>query len=529
MKQIVEELDLLRNHEGVVRVPFLVKGKIVAPPELDKAEIEAAFVPADKETLYLKLPGAQVIRERAIDRKSMKYTGEYIYQVMPFIHTDALIEMDLDGLARGLYALSVQNILDYLHAIAGILDVNTGPVRSIIDISRQTAELPDEFLDGWEASMADSLNRETARQVIDTELSIWGKPGSEFLGGWVEVASRNNSVPTLAQDFLCPAGVSSSARSFIRAMPTRQLHITAGNSHQAPAASLFSAVMTKSASAIKLPFGGTLAGSMLGAAMAALPDHPITRHTALVYWWGGDESVENALFRPGAFDRIVVWGGSETVASVQSRAPYTRTVCFNPRYGVSLIGREAFGDWLEEVTQKAAADSMIYNQKACTASLVHYVEGTEEQAELYAEALREALKRRDISTPQFVSPSARGQLKRMRRGKYSQAVWHVNEKDGEFASGVVVMAGEFDILDHPTCRLAVVRRVDDLSDALKYLHQGVSATGVYPENRRLELRDAIVARGVSSVLPLGQCERVFAGMPHDGMPVLSQLVDWKNS
>jgi hypothetical protein len=61
------------------------------------------------------------------------------------------------------------------------------------------------------------------------------------------------------------------------------------------------------------------------------------------------------------------------------------------------------------------------------------------------------------------------------------------------------------------------------------MSQYVSTAGVYPEERRLELRDQILARGVSNVFPLGQCECVYAGMPHDGMRVLSELVDWKNS
>ena len=39
--------------------------------------------------------------------------------------------------------------------------------------------------------------------------------------------------------------------------------------------------------------------------------------------------------------------------------------------------------------------------------------------------------------------------------------------------------------------------------------------------------NSIAGRGVSSILPLGCCEQVFAGIPHDGMLVLSQLVDWK--
>jgi hypothetical protein len=170
---------------------------------------------------------------------------------------------------------------------------------------------------------------------------------------------------------------------------------------------------------------------------------------------------------------------------------------------------------------------MIYNQQACTASLVHYVEGTEAQAEEYAGRLRLALSQWDEMAPQRVAPDMVGAVERMRRGRYLQAGWHLNRRGERFASGVVVVPDEFDIMDHPLCRLVVVRPVADLTAALAYLHQGVSAVGVYPEARRLALRDAIAARGVSSVLPLGSCEQVFAGMPHDGMLVLSQLVDWK--
>jgi hypothetical protein len=78
------------------------------------------------------------------------------------------------------------------------------------------------------------------------------------------------------------------------------------------------------------------------------------------------------------------------------------------------------------------------------------------------------------------------------------------------------------------CRLVIVQPVSNLEEALKSLNQSVAAVSVYPEPRRLELRDRILARGVSNVLPLGQSERFYAGTPHDGMVVLSQLVDWKN-
>jgi len=204
---------------------------------------------------------------------------------------------------------------------------------------------------------------------------------------------------------------------------------------------------------------------------------------------------------------------------------FTRTVCFNPRYGFSFIGREAFDADLKEVAIKASLDTMIWNQKACIASQVHYIEGTQEQAEKYARILSEVLAKWDDHAPNFIAPGARGSIKRMKRGKYVNASWHLNKKHGEFSSGVVVIPEEFDIMDHPMSRLVVVRRVDDLTDALKYLHHAVSSVGVYPEPRRQKLRDQILARGVTNVLPLGQVERMFGGMPHDGMMVLNDLVD----
>jgi hypothetical protein len=306
------------------------------------------------------------------------------------------------------------------------------------------------------------------------------------------------------------------------------LHITAGNAPGVPIISALRGLLTKSAVTVKSPSGAILTGALFAlAAAAAGPDHPFTRHLSIVDWPGGDESVESILFLPNAYDRIVVWGAPEAVTSVQARAMMTKVVSFNPRYSVSLIGREAFDGDLGQVALRAAVDSMIYNQRACTASLVHYVEGPTDRAAAYAAELRAVLGRWDAMAPQMVAPATVGALERLRRGRYIHAGWQINRSAGRFASGVVVMPDEFDILDHPLCRLVVVRPVSDLAAALQYLHAGVSAVGVYPEARRLALRDAIAGRGVSSILPLGRCEQVFAGMPHDGMLVLSQLVDWK--
>jgi len=533
METICQQERLLYSDDGVIRVPFLVKGRLVVPPELSRAEVEVPFAGAEAEAGYVKLPQAQLLREPVIDPSTLRYTGDFQYQVLPALDPLELIEMDFERLQRGPYALRVAEIMAYLELVSAQLQANWVTLERVREQCSRTSLHPQPYLDGAFAALLVGLDTRAASEMIDHELAAWGIAGSRFLDGWVEVPGQvlPGLVPLLAQGL--PGGAIApaqpQAKTLVRAMPTRQLHITAGNAPQVPLISALRLILTKSAGVIKFPFEVTLPGALLSlAAYAAAPDHPLTQNLSAVYWQGGDESVENVLLMPGAFDRVVVWGAPQAVASVQSRSLYTRVISFNPRYGISLIGQEAFAGDLGEVAFFGAMDTMIYNQKACNASQVHYVEGDLEQARNYARHLRETLAHWDAAAPQFVPPPVRGQLKRLRRGKYSRAEWLLNQTDGEFASGVVIIPDEFDILDHPTCRLVVVRPVERLEAALQYLHAGVAMVGIYPESRREALRDAIATRGVSSIYPLGQCERVFPGFPQDGMFVLSELVDWKN-
>ena len=46
------------------------------------------------------------------------------------------------------------------------------------------------------------------------------------------------------------------------------------------------------------------------------PDHPVPRSMSAVYWRGGDERVERAIFQPQYFDKIVAWGGGDAISNV---------------------------------------------------------------------------------------------------------------------------------------------------------------------------------------------------------------------
>ena len=93
--------DLLFEHDGVVRVPFLVKGRLVSPPAITRRAAEAAFAGADPDAHYARLPDVQLLRDPVIERADMRYTGEYFYQAFPAVDPFDLIETDYDRLCAG--------------------------------------------------------------------------------------------------------------------------------------------------------------------------------------------------------------------------------------------------------------------------------------------------------------------------------------------------------------------------------------------------------------------------------------------
>jgi hypothetical protein len=87
----------------------------------------------------------------------------------------------------------------------------------------------------------------------------------------------------------------------------------------------------------------------------------------------------------------------------------------------------------------------------------------------------------------------------------------------------------FDLSAHPQARVVVVRAVNDLAEVVGFMHPSVSSVGIFPPQRLDALRDEICGRGVTSVIPLGEADTLFAGSPHDGMRPLSELVSWSVS
>lgn len=519
--------------DGVVRLPTLVKGELVYPRAVAAAELVAAAQrapgPAAAPSSF-RLEDLQVIREPVLDPQSLAFDGQWRFLVLARPDPRRLVEDDPAELARSLYALPFADVLDYVAELRDLLRANRDAVVAAGG-RIQGGPLDPRLLALVFDMLPGILDPALLAEAVDRELGADGVPGRRYLDGWVEVdtrAPRGMTARIAAEVFETPARAPA-FRPSLRAVPTRQLHITAGNSPLVPLVSLLRGLATKGACVVKSPAEACAASAILAAAMHAVDDrHPITRHTSLVYWPGGDQAIEDALFAPGAFDRVVVWGSAETVRSVQLRSQ-AKTLTFNPRYGLSLIGREAFAGRLGEVAARATIDTLIWEQRACTASLVHYVEGDEEAVLEYCRALQAALARWDRALPRPVPRATLGRLRLLRRGELMRATWFENGVPPEVTSAVAYAPGPFDLALHPMSRLVVVRRLERLEDVVPFLSSAASSVGVFPEVAIPRLRDVLTAAGVSNVFPLGECERGYPGIPHDGMRVLSELVNWVSS
>jgi Acyl-CoA reductase (LuxC) len=504
---------------AVLSLPALVRGELVHPPPPTGRQLAAV---GDVPT---RCGDAYVVPYPASAADGRRFV------VLPYADPARVLEPDLTHLSACLHDLPFTAVLEHVAALHERLRPDGEVVQEVLAAARRWwpgAYEPGPQLSALLSVPAGLFDPAEVAAAVETDLGDRSSSGAELLDGWVPVrGGRHDGMAVrVAGALFGQADDPSRAGPLLRAVPTRQVHVTAGNSPVIPALSLLRAAACKGAAVIKSPVGSWLVSTALALALHRLGRaDPLTHHTSLVYWRGGDHAVEDVLFAEGAFDRVVVWGNAATIASVRARAT-ARTVLFEPRVGMSLVGREAFDTDLADVLRRACADSLIDDQAACTASLVHYVEGDDGQVLRYCAALRQALARWDAALPHRPTPEAAALWRRLRREELVGAHWFINGRWPEPTSAVVYAPHPFDLSAHPMSRCVVVRRVDDLHAALRFVDRRVSAVGVWPPRRWEELRGPLAARGVTTVAPLGETERRWFGGPHDGMRVLAELVNW---
>lgn len=415
-----------------------------------------------------------------------------------------------------LYSLRFDDIVDYLARLGERLHVDSNPhLQAAFELSRHTSGLSDSilryFYEAIPTSFAPAVVRETAERLV----------GIDYLEGWVPQ----------------PSAVYGGEPTRVRAFGARCVHVIAGNVPMVGVGTVIRNAFTRSDAIIKTPSNDPLTATALALTMAEMdPDHPLTRHLSVVYWKGGDETIERALYDPRSVEKIVAWGGFAGIKHVtRYLQPGLDLITLDPKHSATIIGPEAFADedTLENVAARLALDIGAMNQEGCVnARVVYAVAGTDaaglERINRLGELTFAALQRlpASLSTPhKAFDPALRDEIDGLRWAGDDYRVF--GGKGNEGAIIVSQSDAPVDFARQLACRVANLVPLDDVDTAVRSVNAYTQTIGIYPEPLKTALRDRLAYQGAQRLVSLGAAALFEdAATPQDGIEPVRRMCKW---
>jgi Acyl-CoA reductase (LuxC) len=438
----------------------------------------------------------------------------------PHKHIHDLVLGDTNQLSD-LQQMPVSQIIDFLVELGPKLRLDKNAyLQEAFDLGLQAGGLTEPILRDIYETLPASFGRAYLEQLVERTV------GSAYLDGWV------------------PQGTGAQARFRIRAIGTRNLHITAGNVPVVATLTVIRSALTKSDCLIKLPSNDPLTASAVARTMIDMnPEHPVVKHLAVAYWKGGDEVMGSEICRTSRIDKITAWGGMSSMKHIQKfLSPGLDLVALNPKLSISIVGREALEN--EATMQKVAAGIALaagrMNQTACINTRVVYVESDTDDASLerliaLGEEIYEAFQGLParISTP---APRPNVELDaELSAIELDDELYWVK---GDTVKGGVIVSRFSDRVDfHDSLNNRIVNLVPmpNLMDIVRWCDDSTQTVGIYPERVRQTMCNALALAGVQRMFPLCRVESTkqatddgteLPGMPHDGIEPMRRMVRW---
>ena len=339
------------------------------------------------------------------------------------------------------------------------------------------------------------------------------------------VVERNFSDPRVLDEWI-PQEDYTGRKSFVRAFAPRLVHVLPGNSPGVAVKSIAQGALVKAINLFKMSSSDPFTTVALLRTMADIdPNHAIVKSMTAVYWRGGDDAVEQVLYRPQYFDKIVAWGGGDAINNVvKYLGPGFQLISFDPKTSISMVGKQAFAsdETLDRAADLASADVMILNQEACVASRFVYVEGDLPQVDRFSERLHKRIVERaaESGDARALDMELREQIESLMMMDDEYRVW--GKPDGR---GCVIRS-DAPVEFHPINKTANVVCVPSLDDAVNYVNVATQTVGFYPFERMADYRDRLASGGAQRIVRLGDAGPSTIGNPHDAMYPLHRFVHW---
>jgi hypothetical protein len=384
-----------------------------------------------------------------------------------------------------------------------MVEPNNPFVQHCIERMSSTHVLPRAVLENQVKGAAAYLDKRLLQTVVEQNF-----PNPKALDEWIP-----------HQDY-------TGRRSYVRAFAPRLVHVLPGNSPGVAVKSIAQGALVKAINLFKMSSSDPFTTVAILRTMADIdPHHAIVKSMSAVYWRGGDDAVEQVLYRPQYFDKIVAWGGGDAINNVvKYLGPGFQLVSFDPKTSISMVGEEAFASdaTLDLAADLASADVMVLNQEACVASRFVYVEGDHERVDRFCKRLHERIAVRAAASGDArpLDMDLREQIETMMMMEDEYGVW--GRPDGR---GCVIRSDE-PVEFHPINKTANVVCVPSLDQAVRYVNVATQTVGFYPFNRIGHYRDRLASAGAQRIVHLGEAGPSTIGNPHDAMYPLHRFVHW---
>lgn len=429
-------------------------------------------------------------------------------------HIDALT-LKSPSLMADLYGISLDDIIDYLGQLGERLRFAGNPhLQEAFELSCHTSGLSESILRYQYEAIPHFFDREGIRLMVERSC------GAEYLEGWVE-----------------QPGVIPGLTARVRAFGSRCVHVIAGN---APIVSILTVIrnaFTRSDAIIKTPSNDPLTAVALARTMIDMaPDHPLTRHLTVAYWKGGSQVVEQTLYDPRRIEKILAWGGFDSVKHItQYLQPGIDLITQDPKLSGTIIGKAAFADeaTLQSVAKRLALDIGGQNQEGCVSARVIYVEsGTDDEGLELANRLGqltfEAIQKLPphLSTPHSsFDPALKNEIDGLRFNDEDYQVYGGRNNEGAVIVSQDDMPVDFSRL--LACRVGNIVPVDDLQSAVRSVNAYTQTIGIYPEPLKAELRDQLAFQGGQRLVSLGGASTMQHNMEYqDAIEPVRRMVKW---
>tara|TARA_R110002110_G_scaffold400712_1_gene617254 strand:- start:1423 stop:2874 length:1452 start_codon:yes stop_codon:yes gene_type:complete len=459
-----------------------------------------------------------IIRGEIIEESTLEFEGRkgtvHFSTADVGKHLTQLTSYDREAMAA-YQALSIDSIARFLDRLGQRLNLDNNPwLQQAFELSCHTSGISSSILEALYRNIGHKLFAyENVMEFAEQRIGV------AFLEGWVPHAMRDGTVAS------------------VRAFGSRSVHIIAGNTPGVAFNTILRSSVTRSDCITKMPSNDPLTFSAILRTMIEMdPEHPITRHFSGAYWKGGNESLESRLYRPEHIEKIIAWGGYDSIRHItRYLQPGIDLITLDPKHSASIIGREALVDdaSIDNVALRAACDIGAYNQELCANARILYVEcdyqNERELAALnrFGAAVFQAMQTlpATLSTPaKYLEPELKQELDSL----FMLEDWYRVYRDDE-ANGAIIVSQ----LDEPVsfsgslaCRTANIVPVKSMTEILRRINSSTQTVGVYPATTKTAIRDALALRGAQIIISLGYVARINSNGPMDGMEPERRMLKW---